>query len=34
MAAAWLERKALERHSLTGHHAVLGHGDPSLANFL
>lgn len=34
MAAAWLEREALERHSHAGHHAVLGHGDPSLANFL
>ena len=33
MAAAWLEREAPERHSHAGHHAVLGHGDPSLANF-
>jgi len=34
MATAWREREVLERHSHAGHHAVLGHGDPSLANFL
>lgn len=33
-AAAWLERGAIERHSRAGHRAVLGHGDPHLANFL
>ena len=33
-AAAWLERGAIERHSRSDHHAVLGHGDPNLANFL
>jgi thiamine kinase-like enzyme len=34
MAAAWLEREAPERHGHAGRHAVLGHGDPCLANFL
>lgn len=33
-AAAWLERGAIERHARAGHQAVLGHGDPNLANFL
>ena len=33
-AAAWLEREAPERHGHARHRAVLGHGDPSLANFL
>jgi aminoglycoside phosphotransferase len=33
-AAAWLEREALKRHGHAGHHAVLGHGDPYLANYL
>jgi Ser/Thr protein kinase RdoA (MazF antagonist) len=33
-ATAWLERGAIERHDPAGHHAVLGHGDPNLANFL
>jgi Ser/Thr protein kinase RdoA (MazF antagonist) len=33
-AAAWLERAALERRSHPGHPAVLGHGDPYLANYL
>lgn len=34
MAAAWLERVAIERHCGAADHAVLGHGDPNLANFL
>jgi aminoglycoside phosphotransferase len=33
-AAAWLEREAFERHGHAGHYAVLGHGDPCLANCL
>jgi len=33
-AAAWLEREAPERHGYARHHAVLGHGDPCLANYL
>lgn len=33
-AAAWLEREPLERHGHAGHRAVLGHGDPCLANYL
>jgi Ser/Thr protein kinase RdoA (MazF antagonist) len=33
-AAAWLEREELERDGHAGHHAVLGHGDPNLANYL
>jgi Ser/Thr protein kinase RdoA (MazF antagonist) len=33
-AVAWLDRGAAERHSNAGHRAVLGHGDPCLANFL
>jgi Ser/Thr protein kinase RdoA (MazF antagonist) len=33
-AAAWLERAALERNGDAGDHAVLGHGDPYLANYL
>jgi Ser/Thr protein kinase RdoA (MazF antagonist) len=33
-AAAWLERGAIDRHCRAGHEAVLGHGDPNLANFL
>jgi Ser/Thr protein kinase RdoA (MazF antagonist) len=33
-AVAWLDRGAAERHSSAGHRAVLGHGDPCLANFL
>lgn len=34
MGAAWLERAALEGHGHAGHPAVLGHGDPYLANYL
>ena len=34
LAAAWLESRALERHSNAWHYAVLGHGDPCLANYL
>jgi thiamine kinase-like enzyme len=33
-AAAWLKREPLERHGHAGHPAVLGHGDPYLANYL
>ena len=33
-AAAWLEREPPERHGHAGHPAVLGHGDPCLANYL
>jgi len=33
-ATAWLERRALERDGHAGHRAVLGHGDPCLANYL
>jgi Ser/Thr protein kinase RdoA (MazF antagonist) len=33
-AAAWLERGAIERHGQSDHQAILGHGDPNLANFL
>jgi len=33
-ATAWLERGAIERHGRSDHPAVLGHGDPNLANFL
>jgi Ser/Thr protein kinase RdoA (MazF antagonist) len=34
IAAAWLERAALERHGRAAPRAVLGHGDPNLANLL
>jgi thiamine kinase-like enzyme len=34
MAAAWLERVAIERHCRAADHAGLGHDDPNLANFL
>ena len=34
LAAAWIESRALERHSNAGRYAVLGHGDPCLANYL
>jgi Ser/Thr protein kinase RdoA (MazF antagonist) len=34
MATAWLGRWALERPGDTSHPAVLGHGDPYLANYL
>jgi aminoglycoside phosphotransferase len=33
-AAAWLGREPLERHGHAGRHAVLGHGDPCVANYL
>jgi Ser/Thr protein kinase RdoA (MazF antagonist) len=33
-ATAWLEGGAIERHGQLDHQAVLGHGDPNLANFL
>jgi thiamine kinase-like enzyme len=33
-AAAWIDQDAAERHNSAGHRAVLGHGDPCLANFL
>jgi Ser/Thr protein kinase RdoA (MazF antagonist) len=33
-AAAWLDSGPLERHEQAGHRAVLGHGDPNLANYL
>jgi len=33
-AAAWLDRRAPEYHGREGHPAILGHGDPNLANFL
>jgi Ser/Thr protein kinase RdoA (MazF antagonist) len=34
LATAWFESRALGRHSDAGHSAVLGHGDPCLANYL
>jgi hypothetical protein len=34
VAVAWLDRRAVERHSSPGHRMVLGHGDPCPANFL
>jgi aminoglycoside phosphotransferase len=33
-AAAWLEHEPLDRDGHAGHPAVLGHGDPCLANYL
>lgn len=33
-ATAWLGRVSLDRHDDAGHYAVLGHGDPCLANYL
>lgn len=33
-ATAWLDSRPPERHEHPGHRAVLGHGDPNLANFL